>query len=41
VRIVHRRDLAAFLGALPIEGEALDHAAERAAAARKLAERRR
>ena len=41
VRVVHRRDLAAFLGALPIEGEALDHAAERAAAARKLAERRR
>jgi len=39
MRVVHRRVLGDFLGALPIEGAAADHAAERAAAARKLAER--
>jgi AbrB family looped-hinge helix DNA binding protein len=40
VRVVHRRQLGDFLGAVPIEGAA-DHAAERAAAATKLAERHR
>ena len=39
MRVVHRRRLGDFLGALPIEGVAADHAAERAAAAKKLAER--
>jgi AbrB family looped-hinge helix DNA binding protein len=41
VRVVHRRRLGEFLGAVPLEGQALDHAAERAAAAGRLAERRR
>lgn len=39
VRVVHRRQLGDFLGALPVAGPAIDHAAERAAAARRLAER--
>ncbi len=41
MRVVHRRKLGDFLGAVPIEGEAADHAAERAAAAKKMAERHR
>ena len=38
VRVVYRRRLADFLGAVPIEGAAADHAVERAAAAKKIAE---
>ena len=41
MRVVHRRKLGDFLGAVPIEGGAADHAAERAAAAKKMAERHR
>jgi antitoxin PrlF len=41
VRVVHRRRLGDFLGAMPIEGSAVDHAAERAAAAKKMEERHR
>lgn len=41
VRVVHRRRLGDFLGAVPIAGAPADHAAERAAAAAKLAERHR
>ena len=41
MRVVHRRRLGDFLGVLPIEGAALGHAAERAAAAKKMAERHR
>jgi hypothetical protein len=39
MRVVHRRRLGDFLGAVPIEGVAADHAAERVAAAKKMAER--
>jgi AbrB family looped-hinge helix DNA binding protein len=39
MRVVHRRRLGDFLGAVPIKGEAADHAAERLAAAVKMAER--
>lgn len=39
LRVVHRRKLGDFLGAVPVEGTATDHAAERAAAAEKLSER--
>jgi AbrB family looped-hinge helix DNA binding protein len=38
MRVVHRRSLGDFLGAVPIEDVAADHAAERAAAAKELAE---
>ena len=41
MRVVHRRRLGEFLGAVPIDGAATDHAGERAAAAKKLAERHR
>ena len=41
MRVVHRRKLGDFLGAVPIEGAAADHAAERTAAATKMAERHR
>lgn len=41
VRVVHRRRLQDFLGAVPIDGAAMDHDAERAAAARALARRDR
>ena len=41
VRVVHRRKLGDFLGAVPIGGALADHAAERDAAATKLAERHR
>ena len=41
MRVVHRRRLGDFLGVLPIEGAALGHAAERATAAKKMAERHR
>ena len=41
MRVVHRRKLGDFLGAVPIEGAAADHDAERAAAAQKMAERHR
>ncbi len=40
VRVVHRRDLQDYLGALSVP-RAVDHAQERAAAARRLAERHR
>lgn len=40
VRVVHRRALASFLGALSVDEVLPDHAAERRAAARKRAERR-
>lgn len=39
VHVIHRRRLSDYLGALPVEGEAAGHAAERAVAAKKLAER--
>jgi antitoxin PrlF len=41
MRVVHRRRLGDFLGAVPVEGATAGHAAERAAAAKKLAERHR
>ena len=41
MRVVHRRNLGDFLGAVPIKGAAADHVAERAAAAKKMAERHR
>ena len=41
MRVVHRRKLGDFLGAVPIEGVAADHAAEHTAAATKMAERHR
>jgi AbrB family looped-hinge helix DNA binding protein len=41
VRVVHRRRLSEFLGAVPVAGRTLDHAAERTAAAERLAERLR
>jgi AbrB family looped-hinge helix DNA binding protein len=41
MRVVHRRRLGEFLGAVPIDGAATDHAGERAAAAKKMAERHR
>jgi AbrB family looped-hinge helix DNA binding protein len=41
MRVVHRRRLGDFLGAVRIDGAAADHATERAAAAKKLAERHR
>jgi len=37
VRVVHRRPLASFLGALPVSRVLPDHAAERRAAARRRA----
>ena len=40
VRVVHRRALASFLGALSVDQVLADHAAERRAAARRRAERR-
>jgi len=39
VQVVHRHRLGDFLGALPVDGAAVEHGAERAAAARRLAER--
>jgi len=41
MRVVHRRRLGDFLGAVPVESVVADHAAERAAAAKKMAERHR
>jgi hypothetical protein len=41
VRVVHRQRLGDFLGAVPITRSAMDHADERAAAARHLADRHR
>jgi hypothetical protein len=40
LRVVHRRPLASFLGALSVAEVLSDHAAERRAVARKRAERR-
>jgi AbrB family looped-hinge helix DNA binding protein len=40
VRVVHRRPLASFLGALPVGRVLPDHAAERLAAAKQRGERR-
>jgi antitoxin PrlF len=41
LRVVHRRKLGDFLGAVPVETAIADHDAERAVAAEKLAERHR
>lgn len=41
LRVVHRRPLASYLGALKVEKVLPDHAAERREAAKRLAERRR
>ncbi len=38
LRVVHRRPLASFLGALPVEKVLPDHAAERRAVAKRRAE---
>lgn len=40
LRVVHRRTLASYLGAIPVATVLPDHAAERKAAAKKRAERR-
>jgi bifunctional DNA-binding transcriptional regulator/antitoxin component of YhaV-PrlF toxin-antitoxin module len=39
MRVVHRRRLGDFLGAVPVDGAMADHAAQRAAVAKKLAKR--
>jgi AbrB family looped-hinge helix DNA binding protein len=39
MRVVHRHKLGDFLGVVPVDGLAADHAAERAVAAKHLAER--